>query len=87
MHHFQVLITLDFDKIVSTKKAFVAMYFVNSKMYFKIRLWRDIQDLFDYHDSKALFGVHVNSYLINDTNNFCNFQILDSNILGIRFHK
>ena len=84
MHHFQVLITLDFDKIVSTKKAFVAMYFVNSKMYFKIRLWRDIQDLFDYHDSKALFGIDVNSYLINDTNNF---QILDSNILGIRFHK
>ena len=84
MHHYQVLITLDFDKIVSTKKAFVAMYFVNSKMYFKIRLWRDIQDLFDYHDSKALFGIDVNSYLINDTNNF---QILDSNILGIRFHK
>ena len=68
MHHFQVLITLDFDKIVSTKKAFVAMYFVKHKMYFKIRLWRDIQDLFDYRGLIALFGIDVNSFVINDTN-------------------
>ena len=67
MHHFQVLITLDFDKIVSTKKAFVAMYFVKRKMYFEIRLLHDIQDLFDCHDLKALFRIDVNSYLINDT--------------------
>ena len=68
MHHYQVLITPDFDKIVSTKKASVVMYFVKRKMYFKIRLLRDIQDLFDYHDLKALCGIDVNSYLINDTN-------------------
>lgn len=68
MHHFQVLITLDFDEIVSTKKAFVAMYFVKRKMYFRIRLLRDIQVLFDYHDLKASRGIDVNSYLINDTN-------------------
>lgn len=68
MHHFQVLITLDVDKIASTKKSFVVMYFAKRKMYFKILLWRDIQDLFDYHDLIAIFGIDVNSYLINDTN-------------------
>ena len=57
------------------------MYFVKRKMYSKIRLLRDIQDLFDYHNSKALFRIDVNSHLINDTNDI-RFQYLED-----FFHK